>query len=89
VATDTAVINIHRSAVAEVGGFLERERLTPVEAADLARLAGRVRWMSNVEAQNSQEILRQGAQLKLAPSNQNPTLAAKIDDFCRSVAPSR
>jgi len=89
VGTDVAVINNHRSMATEIGGYLERERLTPTEAGDLARLAGRLRWTSNVEFENAQQVLAEGAQLKLTPAAPDRAFEARIDAFCRTFAPPR
>jgi hypothetical protein len=85
VANDTTVIDNHRSMATEMGGYLERDRLRPEEAADLARLAGRLRWISNVESANAQAIIDEGRQLQLSPSASDPSLMARVDDFCRSM----
>ena len=85
VATDNVVISDHRSLGNEIGGFLDREQLNPVEAADLARLAGRMRWISDVESENSERIMEEGARLHLSPSDAGAGLKARVAEFCRSM----
>jgi hypothetical protein len=85
IANDAAVIESHRSMANEIGGYLDRDSLRPEEAADLARLAGRLRWMSNVESGNGQMIMDEGARLHLSPAAQDPQLSVRVDEFCRST----
>jgi hypothetical protein len=85
IANDAAVIVNHRSMATEMGGYLERDRLRPEEAADVAKLAGRLRWMSNVESANAQGIIDEGKRLQLSPSDPDPDLTARVDEFCRSM----
>jgi hypothetical protein len=85
VATDSGVIGDHQSLGNEIGGYLDREQLNPVEAADLARLAGRMRWISDVEAGNGGRIMDEGARLHLSPSDTDPSYRARVAEFCRSM----